>query len=233
MTTISVSALSADQRSLPTFRCNIDKQIEILKAVVIFHDKNKVPASYKDIAPIADLDPTIVSGTLGFWKDIGILQGETGKYQPSNTLIEVIRQLTWRNEEGAWRIFREAISNAWFFAHLTMAFQIRKEMTPEELISSLGKAAGLIDRDKNTTTSLRNLVALTEIAHVLVRDSNGNFTMSSELTSTKQQTLTVDVQKSIVLVRVGGEVFAINAESLKEFVKSNGKAVDPNQQILV
>ncbi len=220
-------------RSLPTWRCNMDRQLDILRAVVVFFDKNNRSASYMEIAPLASVDATNVSGTLGFWKDIGILQSDGRKYQPSKDLTDTVRQLEWGDKDAAWRLFRQAIATAWFVLHLTMSFQIRKQMTPDELVSSLGNASGIPKKDKNTSVSLRNLVALLEMSGILLKDSSEIYTLNPELGAPEQKVLSVDEQKSLVQVRIGRELYAVEVDRLREFVKSSGKTLDSREHQLV
>ena len=230
--TVSTVVLSNAQKSLPTFRCGIDKQIEIVRAVVVFFEKNKTAASYREIAPLADVDPTVVSGTLGFWKDIGILHGEGGKYQPSKALMEIVRLLVWENKDDAWRLFRQSVKDSWFTTHLIMAFQIKKQMSLEELTNSLGNATGISDRDKNTAASVRNLIAFVELSGILTKDPTGSFSLNPDLNSSSQQAITVEDQRPIVLVRIANEVYAVDAEDMKDFVRKIGKLSQREQQLV-
>ncbi len=210
----------------------MDKQIEILKSIVVFSERNGSPASYKEIAPLAHLDPTVVSGTLGFWKDIGILESESGKYRPSKALADIVRQLTWGNKDDAWQLFRETTKDAWFMSHVSMSFQLKKQMTLEELINSLGAASGVPDRNASTAASLRNLVALMEIAEVVVRDVQGIYQVNPEMLAPKQSVIRVNLEKSLVRIRIGNELYAVDAAKLKDFVKSVGKTIDSTDQLL-
>lgn len=222
----------AEAKSLPSHRCSMDKQIEILKSIVIFSERNSGPASYKEIAPLAHTDPTVVSGTLGFWKDIGILEGETGKCRPSTALADMVRQLTWGSNDHAWQLFRETTKDSWFMSHVSMSFQLKKQMTSEELINSLGAASGAPDRNPSTAASLRNLVILLEIAGAVVKDAQGIYEVNPGMLSFNQPILKVSLEKTLVRIRIGNELYAVDATKLKDFVRSVGSTIDSTEQVL-
>ena len=71
---------------LPSHYFNLDKQIQILKAFVVFHEKNGKGATYKQIASILGSDKSRVSTCLKFWYRIGLLIFDNRAYKPSPSL---------------------------------------------------------------------------------------------------------------------------------------------------
>ncbi len=229
-TAVAKSKLS-EEKILPGSRLTIEKQISILKAFVAFYEKTKVGASYSEIAPIVNISGANVSGILKFWRSINMLETDNNKNQPSKVLVEIIRNIQWGDHESGWSIFRTAVRDSWFVSHLTMSFRIKATMKYDDVINSLGIASGSTKRDKNMTASLRNLVELLELTGILSKDESNIFQLT-ELESHKMP-ISVDQEKDLLQVRIGDEIYAIDTETLKEYIKKNGKKLDSNLQHIV
>jgi len=220
------SGKEVQEKALPGLNLNMDKQIDVLKAFVVYYDKNQKGTSYKEIALIIKSSPTNVSESLKFWKSIGILKSDDRTYRPSQELINAIKKMEWGDVEEGWRIFRDAMRDSWFVTHLIMAFRVTTSMTEIDLLNSLGSASGASSRAK-VEKPLRNLLRLLEISKIVLKDDKGNWTLNEKLKmSREQEPIIADETKDTMLVRIGSELFAVDINSLREFVVKNGKKLD-------
>ena len=131
-----------EERILPFYNLSLEKQIDVVRAYVAFYDKNKKAAHYKDIASVAGVHSTQVSGCRKFWRSLGILEEKNGVDIPTKFALEFVRNLEWSKEDQAWKLFRNHIINIWFVNHVAMALRLQKTMSEDELMNSLGSAAG-------------------------------------------------------------------------------------------
>lgn len=212
-------------KELPGTRLSVEKQIAMLKAFVIFCDKNNKGATYKDIAPIIEASPTNVSDSLKFWKSLNILESDGNACKPSKQLDDAIRKIEWGDEENGWEIFRQALKESWFLSHLMMAFRLKPSMTESDLIDSLGSAFGAPNR-LETIKPLKYLLQILEISKTVL-ETDGNLTLNSNIKlSGETETLFVNDEKDLLQVKIGNELYAIDVSLLKNFVIKTGKRLD-------
>ena len=220
------------QKSLPSSRMKMDKQIDVLKSFVVYFTKNNAPASYKEIAPLTNSTPTTVSGTLKFWKDSGMLQGDTGKYQPTPTLTEFARKYNWGDQEGAWELFRTALSGTWYVSNTIMLLSIKKQVSADEIINSLGSASGNASREGEVGEALVTLFSLLEMAKIVIKGPDEMYTINPGFEKKVGRKLVADETKSLTQVRINGELYAIETDQLKKFILENGRSLNATQQEL-
>lgn len=214
------------EKALPGAKLNMEKQIAVLKAFVVYFEKNKKSASYKEIASIVKASPTNVSDSLKFWKSIGILVSEGGAAKPSQKLSEAIRTMEWEGPDKGWMAFRDAIKNSWFVEHLMMAFRLKSPMSEADIVSSLGQSYGSAGKSK-IRKPLKNLFQLLVMSGVILKDEKGNLTFNKDVKiSERPETIVVNETKDMIQIKIENELFAVDVQLLKEFVAKNGKRLD-------
>lgn len=213
----------------PSHYFPIEKQIEILKAFVVYYGENNTGTTYNEISKILVYDKSYVSSSLKFWKEIGLLSQDKAAYAPTQPLLDFNQKIQWGEEEEAWKIFRVAISGSWFVDQIKMKFQLKSILTRDELMKFLGIGSGAVSGDKNKQKSISILINLLEISKVILKGDDGNYTVNSDI-GKSNNTVNVDESKEMLQVKIGEEVYAIDSDKIKTFVLSNGRKIDTSIQ---
>lgn len=217
----------SDQESrhkvLPSGRLSLEKQIAILKSYVAFYDDEKRPATNKEIAAISTTDDTNISSFKPFWVSIGFLRDEGGKSAPTDIVIDFCKKLTWAKqgeEDSAWSVFRQAVSNEWFVKHLTRSFKVKTKQTKDEVLVSLGQASEIAKRDKKAEQGLVRLLELMVKGGFLKEGEN----LTYEFRELQTQTVVkLEEERDLVTFTHLGEKYVLDRDKLVDFVLQNGK----------
>ncbi|AFU60055.1 hypothetical protein Ngar_c31390 [Candidatus Nitrososphaera gargensis Ga9.2] len=170
-----------------------------------------------------------VSECLKFWKSLGMLEDQDGKSKPSQTLTAIVQKMEWGSDDDGWKLFRDAIGSSWFVSSLAVAFRLKKSLSEDEILNTLGLTSKLPDREK-VEKPLKNLIQLLNISKILIPGDDGRYTLNPDIAS-RQSTgtnMVVDDSKQMAQVRIGGDTYVVEVEALRDFVKANGKTVDTN-----
>lgn len=155
---------------LPDPRLTVEKQIKVLKAIYITSNKGANSVSYQEIAPVAGMHATLVSGVLGFFYKIGLLTRDKYKYKPTPELLNFCNELEW-SPENAGEFLREGIQKTWFGDHVIKLFQMNNELTKDQIVTSLGKFA---QADSYHNPSILKLVDLLLYSKIIELDESSN-----------------------------------------------------------
>lgn len=218
-----------EKKKLPSNRFSLDKQVEILKIIAIIQQTKGVGSNYKDLAKHTNANPTIVSETLQFWKQVGILENSGRDYVPSLPLVEFNKQMQWGNEDSAWAIFGTALQDSWFMDALKIKFQIKNALSLEELSQMLGSESGIPKRTSKTDTSIGILIHILENAGLIIKDQSENYVIG-QLDSDVKKEIKLEDEKDMVQISVGDELYAVAVDEIKEFVISKGKKLSKTIQ---
>lgn len=222
-----------EERLLPFYNLTFDKQIDVVKAYVAFYDKNKKAAHYKDIASIAGAHHTQVSGCRKFWRSLDILEEKDGRDIPTNFSLEFVRKLEWGKEDQAWKLFRNHIINTWFVNHVVMALRLQKTMAKDELINSLGSAAGVHRKGPHIVASLRILLELLVRSKVIKEnEKTKKFMLYPKLTKEVEPLELLEEEENLIPITIGDEHYVVSPQELKEFVKKRGKKVASKEYVM-
>lgn len=218
---------------LPFYNLSFDKQIDVVKAYVVFYDKNKKAAHYKDVASVAGVHHTQASGCRKFWRSIGILEEKNGVDIPTKFALEFVRNLEWSKEDQAWKLFRNHIINIQFVNHVAMALRLQKTMSKDELMNSLGSAAGLHRKDSHIVDSLRILLELLIRSRIIKEDEETKkFMLHPELTKEAKPFELPEKEENLISVIIGNERYVVSPQELKDFVKKHGKKVASKEYVI-
>lgn len=218
-----------NQEELPSSRLSIEKQLEVLKTFAVIHQTKGTGSNYKNIASQVGVNATAVSDCLKFWSGNGLLEGSRGTYTPSNSLIEFNQRIQWGDENSALQILRDTLQNSWFITELKIKFQVKNNISQDELKQMLGLASKISKKDTATMTALNNLIELLEKIKVIKKDDDGNYSNNSDLSSEEKQIMVSD-SDDMIQVMIEDELYAINVTEIKEFVLSKGKKLSKTIQ---
>lgn len=130
----------------PNERISLNKELEIIKGLVVFSDKGSRSVNYKDIK-IGTYHAEI-SRELTFLDSIGLAQSEKrGEYLPTEICIEFINRFEW-DQEDAKNYLNQLILETWFGKLTKNYLTVKKIIEKEDLFKELGKNAKA-DREKD------------------------------------------------------------------------------------
>ena len=213
-----------EERILPFYNLNFLKQIDVLKAYVAFYEKSKKAAHYKDVASISGVHNTQVSGCRRFWRSLSFLEEKDGIDIPTEKTLEFIRKLEWGQIDDAWRFFRDHIRDMWFFNQITMALKLQKMMDYDEVINSLGSAAGIPRKSKHIIESLRILIDLLIHSRTIQKDEeSGKFKLNSEILKGIEPFELPEKKEDLIVIVIDKERYVVPVQKLENFIKEHGK----------
>ncbi len=168
--------------SLPISRPEVLSKI--LQAYVIASKQGVEAIKYTDVAAVAGVHPTVVSGNNSFLAESGfIVSARYGYYKPSPETIEFAKQAPW-DEEGAKKFVRAQIDRAWFGETVRQQFQMFDTLTKEQQIRAFGLKSVADESDKNKLGFLFDFLVYFEY---VIPDENGNYTLRQDETSERTE----------------------------------------------
>jgi len=219
---------SGEEKILPFYNLSLDKQINLLKAYVAFHDKNNRGAHYKEVASIAGVHQTQASGCRKFWRYLRYLAERNGTDVPTQLAMNFVRKLEWASKEEAWKFLRGTILETWFVSHVTMTLKLQKTLSYDELTNSLGSAAELPGKQPHAISSLRILMELLVQSRVIEEDKETRkFMLHPELVKgTEVEPLELSrEEQNLILVTIDNERYVVSPKELMGFIRTHGKKV--------
>jgi len=152
---------------------------KILKAYVIASKQGAEAVKYSDVAAVAGLAPTTVSGNNSFLAESGFIVSERyGHYKPSAETIEFAKHAPW-DEVGAMRFIRKQIDGTWFGQTVRQQFEMFPTLTKSQQIRALGIKSSPPEADAGKVDFLFDFLAYFEY---VVSDGGGNYTLRRDET---------------------------------------------------
>src|ERR1700732_2774399 len=110
---------SRPNRTLPTDRLTVAKQLDILRAYAAASANGTRAATIVEVGEIVKMAPTTVSMANAFLSSVGLLQrSDAGSYMPSPEVINFLRAYEW-NPETASHKMGPTLRDSWFGQVLT------------------------------------------------------------------------------------------------------------------
>jgi hypothetical protein len=163
--------------ALPESRISFDNHLEIIKAYVVVSKNGKEGVTYRNFKTVVDLHPTIISGNNEFFEYVGLIrevEGQRGKYLPTEKAIKLYNALKWKKEEEVKLSLREMLSPLWFWNLTKQVLDVKGSTTRDEIRTKLGYES---DADpKKHKTSLNVLIDYLVYAGLIKEDEDGNLT---------------------------------------------------------
>lgn len=130
---------------LPFDKLKTKAQLSVMRSLVDWYEKNKIPVTYKDIGGV-HASKTNVSPTLSYFSSIGWLQREgRGKYVPSEELIQYF--MGFDNESSAQKLANKLLSSP-LGQRLHFFLEQRGKASEEDAITDLGSHFNLKQKDR-------------------------------------------------------------------------------------
>jgi hypothetical protein len=222
-----------EEKILPFYNLSLEKQIKVIKAYVAFYDKNKKAAHYKDVSSVAGVHHTQASGCRKFWKSLEILEEKDGADIPTEIALEFVRKLEWGEEDDAWKFFRNHIMKTWFVTHVIMAMRLQETMSEDELMNSLGSAAGIHRKGPHIVESLSILLELLIQSRIIDKDEETKkFMLNIELTKKTAPLELAEKEENLISIVIGNERYVVSPQELMDWVKEHGKKVSSKEYMI-
>jgi hypothetical protein len=156
------------QKALP--QSGADTLVKIIKGYAIASNGGQVKINYKDVASVAGLAPTLVSGNNKFLLESQILiSPQYGFYIPTPDAVRFAREAAW-DEGGAKAHLRKIITASWYGQVAVQNFALRARLTRAELKRSLAIKCGASEADSNALEYLIDFMVYTEL---VITDEKG------------------------------------------------------------
>ncbi|MFW9888063.1 MAG: hypothetical protein ACFFER_07775 [Candidatus Thorarchaeota archaeon] len=212
-----------EEKTLPNDKINLDNQIDILRAIVVFWRRSKRAVSYREIAPLVGLTPPSVSRCLKFWKNTGLIRETSrGSYQPSDDLV------TFNFDASNDINLPSIIGETWFGSVVLMSLSLKETMNEKEIKETIAVEHSVRNKDKPSDRALSYALELLLKSGVVER-TNGAFRACQVQSKAKSQksshTIQIDDDKDFVQITIGHERFAVDRKELVAFVKQKGRSL--------
>ena len=153
---------------LPDIRSNFERDMKVLKALVIASKKGSVFVGRKEVAQIVGIHEQIVGGILTFFLKIEFAEKEGNKYKPTKEIIEFSKFLDFGDRENAGEKIKPILLRTWFGEKIKELFELEgKNLKKEEVFNYLGRVSGAINYHK---PSLNQLLEYLEFGKIIVYD---------------------------------------------------------------
>jgi len=152
---------------LPFSKLTINIQLDILKALVDWYEKNKEAVSYKDIGGIHASKPN-VSSALQFYAEVGWIKREKkGYFLPSEDLIQFYKGI---HKEKPTRNLIKKLVDTPVGKEILFFVEQKQPVDKKEIIQHVGGKFNLLKKDEKSI--LRFLELLLELGALKI-DENG------------------------------------------------------------
>jgi hypothetical protein len=159
-----MSALSALPKS------SAELLVKIIKGYAVASNGGENQVNYKDVASVAGMAPTVVSGNNSFLEESGMLMSpKYGYYVPTEEAVRFAREAAW-DEVGAKAHLRKLVAKSWYGQVTIQNLALRPNLTREELRKSLAIKCGATEADGNALGILTDFMLYTNL---VVSDDGG------------------------------------------------------------
>ena len=220
---------SSKEKILPNEKINLGNQIDILKAITVFWNKNKRAVSHKEIAPLVGLTPPNVSRCLKFWKNTGLIkEASRGLYLPTDSLISF--NFGASNDTN----LPSVIGETWFGSVVVMTLNLKDTMSESEIKETIAAEYSVSNDHKPSDRSLSYALEIL-VRSGVVKRTNDTFTANKVNSDTKSSqpvsTIHIDEDKDFIQVVLGNDRFAVNREDLVAFIRQKGRSLGDEARI--
>jgi hypothetical protein len=149
------------KESLP--QSSAETLVKIIKGYAVASTGGQLQVNYKDVASVAGISPTIVSGNNRFLLESEILTSpKFGFYVPTEGAIRFARESAW-DEPGAKTHLRGIVLATWYGQVAVQNFALRSTLTKEELKRALAIKSGATEGDSTALDFLIDFLIYTGI----------------------------------------------------------------------
>lgn len=128
-------------KTLPTDRIPYARQLEIISAIPVAHEKAGAPITYSDVGAILGLADATLLQMAAFLADVGIVsKTDDGKFTPSNDLLDYYRVHKF-SPEKAWVKLAPLFERSWFGREIIPRLKLRT-LSESEALLCLAEVSG-------------------------------------------------------------------------------------------
>jgi hypothetical protein len=132
--------ISKPEKTLPTERITVAKQLDILRAYAAVSELGTKPAPVNEVATVMKSAPSTVSLANAFLASVGLInRSDAGSYLPSPEVIAFVKAYEWDKEKASQKL-GPLFSVAWFGKALVPRLQFNP-LEEETAITILAEAA--------------------------------------------------------------------------------------------
>jgi hypothetical protein len=108
------AAVPKPNKTLPTERINVSKQLDILRAYAAVSNSGTKPAPVNEVASVMKMAASTVSLANAFLSNIGlIVRTDAGSYSPSAEVVSFLRAYEWDKETASYKL-APLLRDTWF-----------------------------------------------------------------------------------------------------------------------
>jgi hypothetical protein len=160
----SVAKRPRAEKSLPTDRVSISKQVELLRAYGAL-GKDGTPVTNVAVAKMIEVNPATAGLANAFFLEAGLLVRTPDGLLPTAEVIAYARAYDW-NRETAFTKVAPVLRASWFGVALLPKLEFRKQLGRVEALAVLAEAAGASKEHKGQVFALVEYMALAGIVVV-------------------------------------------------------------------
>jgi hypothetical protein len=147
------------EKALP--QSSADTLVKIIKGYAIASTGGQSQVNYKDVASVAGISPTIVSGNNRFLLESQILfSPKFGFYIPSEEAVRFARESAW-DEPAAKAHLRSIVASTWYGQIAIQNFTLRPMLRREDLKRALAIKSGATEGDSTALDFLTDFLTYT------------------------------------------------------------------------
>ena len=151
----------AAEKPLP--QSSAETLVKIIKGYAVASNGGQTQVNYKDVASVAGISPTMVSGNNRFLLESQILVSpKFGFYVPSEAAVRFARESAW-DEPGAKAHLRSVILTTWYGQVAVQNFALRSNLRKEGLKRALAIKSGATEGDSAALDFLTDFLIYTDI----------------------------------------------------------------------
>lgn len=178
----------------PNERISLEKELEIIKGLVVFSDKGSFPVNYKEIK--TGTYHAEISRELTFLNSIGLAQSEKrGEYLPTEICIDFINRFEW-DQEDAKNYLNQLFLETWFGKLTKNYLTVKKIVEKEEIFKELGKNAKA-DREKDKKKIYRLIEWMLWVNLIEEEDNKISFSTKNISKTEKKMIVKTPISKKI------------------------------------
>ena len=151
----------AAEKPLP--QSSAETLVKIIKGYAVASNGGQTQVNYKDVASVAGISPTMVSGNNRFLLESQILVSpKFGFYVPSEGAVRFARESAW-DEPGAKAHLRSVVLTTWYGQVAVQNFALRSSLRKEDLKRALAIKSGATEGDSAALDFLTDFLIYTDI----------------------------------------------------------------------
>ncbi len=154
------------ERSLPTDRISLAKQLAILRAFDAASGLSRMPVTLKEVGGIAELKPDTISMAMSFFVEAGLIRKTDKGFIPSDAVHEFALANDWDAKTAPTKL-ASALIDSWFYRELEPKLRFSGSLERDAAIQQLALA---VHAGPGYRAQIDLLLEFLEVAGVVQRD---------------------------------------------------------------